>query len=68
MISYPKSSSIFQDELKRFLLFIRKCELNKSDMPNSLGETKPQWWPNDVIFEDDILLKTSNRGVSKINS
>ena len=37
-------------------------------MPNSLGETKPQWWPNDVIFEDDILLKTSNRGVSKIDS
>ena len=37
-------------------------------MPNSLGETKPNWWPNDVIFEDDILLKTSNRGVSKIDS
>ena len=36
-------------------------------MPNSLGETKPRWWPNDIMFDDDILLRTSNRGVSNNN-
>lgn len=48
-------------ELKRFLLYVRKCEL-QTEMQTSLGN-RPLWWPKDIIFDDAILLKTSNKGI-----
>ena len=50
-------------ELQNFLLFLLKCEYGRPI--SSLNEIdQPPWWPAEVTFEEDLLQKTTKKGVS----
>ena len=50
-------------ELQSFLLFLLKCEYGRPI--SSLNEIdQPPWWPAEVTFEEDLLQKTTKKGVS----
>lgn len=49
-------------ELQRFLLFLLKCECGRTI--NSLSDLDPPpWWPSEVAFEDELLEKSSKKGM-----
>ncbi len=53
-------------ELQRFFHFLLKCECGRAI--NALSDIdSPSWWPNDIAFEDDLLQKTSKKGVRPCN-
>ena len=53
---------IFQMELQGFFLFLLKCECGRP-IQGLTDIDQPSWWPSEVIFEDDLLKKTSKKGV-----
>ena len=54
----------FQNQLQGFLLFLLKCECGRTI--NSLNDIEPPgWWPSEVSFVDDLLEKSTKKGVSK---
>ena len=53
----------FQNQLQGFLLFLLKCECGRTI--NSLNDIEPPgWWPSEVSFVDDLLEKSTKKGVS----
>lgn len=54
---------IFQMELQGFFLFLLKCECGRP-IQGLTDIDQPSWWPSEVIFEDDLLKKTSKKGVN----
>lgn len=53
---------IFQMELQGFFLFLLKCECGRP-IQGLTDIDQPSWWPSEVVFEDDLLKKTSKKGV-----
>jgi len=54
--------SLNLSELQRFLLFLLKCECGRTI--NSLSELDPPgWWPSEIAFEDDLLEKSTKKGM-----
>ncbi len=55
----------FQGELQRFMRFLLTCESGKEI--SSLNDIDvPPWWSSDAPFDDELLEKTSKKGVSLI--
>ena len=44
-------------------MFVLKCEHGYQNTPSTLGTEKPQWWPDDIDFDDEILRRTTKKGV-----
>lgn len=49
-------------ELQGFFLFLLKCECGRP-IQGLTDIDQPSWWPSEVIFEDDLLKKTSKKGM-----
>lgn len=52
-------------QLQRFMLFLLQCERHLEHTPKSLSEagSMPNWWPDDIKYEDETLRLTSPKGV-----
>lgn len=49
-------------ELQYFLLFLLKCDCGR-DVTALSDVDCPAWWPSEVPFDDDLLQKTSKKGL-----
>ena len=49
-------------ELQGFFLFLLKCECGRP-IQGLTDIDQPSWWPSEVSFENDLLKKTSKKGV-----
>ena len=47
------------------MLFLLQCERHLEHTPKSLSEagSMPNWWPDDITYEDETLRLTSPKGV-----
>lgn len=47
------------------MLFLLQCERRLEHLPKSLSEAgpMPNWWPDDIRYEDETLRLTSPKGV-----
>ena len=47
------------------MLFLIQCERRLEHTPKSLSEagSMPNWWPDDITYEDETLRLTSPKGV-----
>ena len=47
------------------MLFVLQCERRLEHTPKSLSEagSMPNWWPDDITYEDETLRLTSPKGV-----
>jgi hypothetical protein len=54
----------FQLQLQNFLLFLLKCERGQ-EVGSLSGLKAPEWWPEDILFHDEILQKSSKKGVRR---
>jgi len=49
-------------ELQGFFLFLLKCECGRP-IQGLTDIDQPSWWPSEVSFENDLLKKTSKKGM-----